>query len=112
MHSNNSSEVKLFTDHRQDLIETLAKNPWMNATTLLKEGLISLTVMDKIKVQVYTHNYKAKLLVDALQEKIRHDSHKINFDQLLDFLSKCGFNESIISNLRKLRHAKGISMQL
>ena len=41
-----------------------------------------LAVMNKIKIQVYTHNYKAKLLVEALQEKIRHDPHK--FDRLFD----------------------------
>ena len=42
MHSsNNSPEVKLFADHRHDLIETLVKNPWEIANTLLKEGLVS-----------------------------------------------------------------------
>ena len=107
MHSsNNSPEVKLFADHRHDLIETLAKNPWEISNTLLKEGLVSLAVMDKIKIQVYTHNYKAKLLVEALQEKIRHDPHK--FDRLIDVLSTSGFSEDLVRDLRKRHHTKGI----
>ena len=111
MHSNNSPEViKLFTDHHHDLIETLVKNPWEIGNTLLKEGLISSAVMDKIKVQVYTHSYKAKLLVDALQEKISCDP--CYFDQLLDVLSAYGFRKSIISNLRRVHHSKGRHLRL
>ena len=106
MHSsNNSPEVKLFADHRHDLIETLAKNPWEISNTLVKEGLVSSIIMDKIKIQVYTHNYKAKLLVEALQKKMKCDP--CYFDRLLDILSTRGFSESLISDLRKHHHTKG-----
>ena len=105
MHSNSSPEVRLFTDHQHDLIEALSKNPWEISNILLKEGLISSTVLDKMKVQVYTHHYKAILLVEALQEKIRSDPQM--FGQLLDILSRCRLSETLVSNLRKLHRARG-----
>ena len=105
MHSNNSPEDMLFIDHRQDLIKALSKNPWETANTLLKEGLISLTTMDRIKIQVYTHSYKASLLVEAIQGKIRCDSQL--FGRLVDTLSMCGLNETLVSNLHKCHHARG-----
>lgn len=105
MHSNSSPEVRLFTDHQHDLIEALSKNPWEISNILLKEGLISSTVLDKMKVQVYTHHYKAILLVEALQEKIRRDPQM--FGRLLDILSRCRLSETLVSNLQKLHHARG-----
>ena len=105
MQSNNSPEDKLFIEHRHDLIKVLSKNPWETANILLKEGLISSTTMDKIKIQVYTHNYKAGLLVEAIQGKIGCDSQL--FGQLVDTLSMCGLSETLVSNLRECHHARG-----
>lgn len=106
MQSHNSPEDKLFTDHRHDLIKALSKNPWEIANTLLKEGLISPNVVDKIKIQVYTHNYKATLLVEGLQEKVRSCEPQ-TFNRLLDILSTCGLSETLVSNLRKCHAARG-----
>ena len=106
MQSKYSPEDELFINHRHDLIKTLTKNPWEIANTLLMEGLISLTVMHKIKIQVYTHSYKASLLVKGLQEKLRGCDPQM-FHQLLDILSTYGLSEALVSNLRKCHHARG-----
>ena len=106
MQSNYSPEDELFINNRHDLIKTLTKNPWEIANTLLMKGLISLTVMHKIKIQVYTHSYKASLLVEDLQKKFRGRDPQA-FHQLLDILSTYGLREALVSNLRKYHHTRG-----
>ena len=106
MQSKYSPVDELFINHRHDLIKTLTKNPWEIASTLLMEGLISLTVMHKIKIQVYTHSYKASLLMKDLQEKLRGCDPQM-FHQLLDILLTYGLSEALVSNLRKYHHARG-----
>lgn len=105
MSSNDTPELKHFTKHHDDLTEALSKNPWQVANVLWKEGFISSITMDSIKIQVYTHNYKAELLFKALCAKIRRDP--LDFHRLLDVLFACGLSEALISNLRLVHHSKG-----
>lgn len=107
MDSNDSSEVRILTEHCHDVTEALCKSPWKVGSILLSEELIPSSVMDKMNIQVYTHQYKAELLFEAIQKKILDDPK--SFSRLLDIFSTCGLNETLVSKLRMLHHhSKGM----
>ena len=67
--------------------------------------------MDRIKIQVYTHSYKANLLFEDLQEKIKEDVQ--SFHRLLEVFSENGFNLDLVNKLKHtLQQSKGMKIML
>ena len=95
----------MFIEHRSDITSTLAQNPWRIANILLEDELIPPSVMNKVNIQVYTHDYKAKLLFDALEEEIKLDSQK--FQLLLEVLSTHELNPDLVTTLRQACQTRG-----
>ena len=100
-----SNEHKVFTEHQNDIKVTLTQNPLRVANILLEEKLIPSSVMNKIKIQVFTHDYKAKLLFEAVEEEIKMDSQK--FQQFLEVFSTHELNPDLVTTLRKVYQTEG-----